>query len=67
MRFEVEALAKGPGQGDLLGEAETEHAALAIAMHAVGTLGIGVQIIEQSQDSRVPVMRYQPAGGLTRN
>ena len=66
MRFDVEALAKGPDQMELIGEAETLDAALAIAMHAIGTLGVGVQIIEQSQDSRVPVMRYQPTGDLKR-
>ena len=64
MRFDVEALATGPDQRELLGEAETFDAALAIAMHAIGALGIGVQIVEQSQDSRVPVMRYQPTRGM---
>jgi hypothetical protein len=67
MRFDIETLAESPDQTKLLGEAETLDAALAIAMHAIGTLGTGVQIIEQSQDSRVPVMRYQPAAGLKRN
>jgi hypothetical protein len=67
MRYEVERLARDPTQaGILLGEAENLEAALAIAMHATDKFHGGVQIVEQSQDSRKLVMRYNPEpGGLS--